>query len=170
MKNVDEETRKFVLQNRIDEMESDFYESPHRMAEEKSEDEYDFEEEPLEKHPANTAAMSEKKLKKAQDKLIKKTIKKKKNKKEHFLKRNLNLKKLLKEENLIDTVTHSTTYQFPNFMNTKSIPPKTPPRKFCSICGNFSKYKCPRCGERYCTMKCFDIHSEIMCLKFDNFA
>jgi zinc finger HIT domain-containing protein 1 len=175
-KSVDEETRKYVLQTRIDEMESDFYESPHRMAEEKSEDEYDFEEEAVVKE--TSVPVPKRGNRKPIEKLAKqKQPKKKKNKKEHFLKRNLNLKKMLKEENLLDipgsvciNLGSGSLQNFPNFVNTKSSPSPLPARKYCSICGLFSCYKCPRCGERYCGAKCYETHADIMCLKFDNFA
>eukprot|EP00775_Hariotina_reticulata_P007386 gene7386-7595_t len=40
------------------------------------------------------------------------------------------------------------------------------PRKFCSVCGFMSMYTCARCGSRYCSRKCFTVHTETRCLKF----
>eukprot|EP01025_Chloroclados_australasicus_P004099 TRINITY_DN10990_c0_g1_i12.p3 TRINITY_DN10990_c0_g1~~TRINITY_DN10990_c0_g1_i12.p3 ORF type:complete len:184 (-),score=27.50 TRINITY_DN10990_c0_g1_i12:441-992(-) len=40
------------------------------------------------------------------------------------------------------------------------------PRKFCAICGDFSGYRCARCGERYCSKRCYLTHNELRCLKF----
>eukprot|EP00879_Flechtneria_rotunda_P010884 GHRR01011374.1.p1 GENE.GHRR01011374.1~~GHRR01011374.1.p1 ORF type:complete len:247 (+),score=40.53 GHRR01011374.1:13-753(+) len=40
------------------------------------------------------------------------------------------------------------------------------PRKFCSVCGFISTYTCARCGSRYCSRKCFTVHTETRCLKF----
>eukprot|EP01017_Pseudomicrothorax_dubius_P041272 TRINITY_DN657_c0_g1_i1.p1 TRINITY_DN657_c0_g1~~TRINITY_DN657_c0_g1_i1.p1 ORF type:complete len:175 (+),score=21.06 TRINITY_DN657_c0_g1_i1:161-685(+) len=155
MRNVDEETRKYVLQSRIDEIESDFYESPHRLAEEKSEDEYDFENE--DKSAKKGAEGKPTKRKK---------VKKNRTKRDVFIKRNLNLKKLLKEEGVIDNDRPILT-SFPNFINTRAEPGPNPPRKLCSLCSMRAPYKCPRCGERYCSPRCYETHSEVMCLKFD---
>lgn len=144
---VDQDTRNFILQSRIDELESDFYDSPNRLAEEDSSQDFelDFDEK----------SKNKKKLRKMKKKIPKK------NKKDAYVKRNLNLKKIIKEENL------ENKDLFPNFCNIKPKENLYPERKFCSICGNFSKYKCPRCGEKYCCLKCHDIHRDIKCLKFD---
>ncbi|WIA31353.1 hypothetical protein OEZ86_002254 [Tetradesmus obliquus] len=40
------------------------------------------------------------------------------------------------------------------------------PRKFCSVCGFLSSYTCSRCGSKYCSRKCFTVHTETRCLKF----
>lgn len=40
------------------------------------------------------------------------------------------------------------------------------PRKFCSVCGDMSNYTCTRCGSRYCSRKCYTVHTETRCLKF----
>ena len=39
-------------------------------------------------------------------------------------------------------------------------------RTFCQVCGNFSKYRCTRCREPYCSLKCYKTHNELRCLKF----
>ncbi|CAO3692387.1 unnamed protein product [Rhizopus stolonifer] len=41
-----------------------------------------------------------------------------------------------------------------------------PPRKFCSVCGYPSNYKCLKCGMKYCSAKCLGTHSETRCLKW----
>ncbi|CEI85611.1 hypothetical protein BCV72DRAFT_121670 [Rhizopus microsporus var. microsporus] len=41
-----------------------------------------------------------------------------------------------------------------------------PARKFCSVCGYPSDYKCLRCGMKYCSTKCLSTHSETRCLKW----
>ena len=42
MRIIDEETRAYILQSRIDEMESDFYDSPNRLAEEDSSPDFEL--------------------------------------------------------------------------------------------------------------------------------
>lgn len=147
MRIIDEDTRAFIIQSRIDELESDFYDSPNRLAEDDSSQDFDLD--------YDEKAKAKQKLRKLKKKIPKK------NKKDAYVKRNLNLKKLIKEENLENKET------FPNFCNVRSKGTNYPQRKFCSICGNFSKYECPRCGEKYCSLKCHDIHRDIKCLKFD---
>jgi zinc finger HIT domain-containing protein 1 len=39
-------------------------------------------------------------------------------------------------------------------------------RKYCSVCGQLSRYCCVRCGSRYCCLRCSTIHNETRCLKF----
>jgi len=99
---------------------------------------------------------NEKKPKKGKKRISKKT------KKEGYVKKNFNLKKLIKEEGLDEPS------KFINFVNCKSKPSLYPKKKFCSICGNFAKYHCPRCGEPYCSLKCHKTHKEVLCLKFDS--
>eukprot|EP00887_Chlorella_sp_A99_P002483 scaffold10.g2483.t1 len=55
----------------------------------------------------------------------------------------------------------------PSYLTAGVGPPRTAaPRKFCSVCGDFSGYTCTRCGSRYCTLRCQTVHSETRCLKF----
>uniref|UniRef100_A0A0R3S1C7 HIT-type domain-containing protein n=1 Tax=Elaeophora elaphi TaxID=1147741 RepID=A0A0R3S1C7_9BILA len=45
--------------------------------------------------------------------------------------------------------------------NAARAPPSCiPPRQFCSACGFFSKYTCIRCGVRYCSIICRDLHAD----------
>ena len=67
---------------------------------------------------------------------------------------------MIKEENLEEKV-------FPNFISMRAQTNIYPPRSFCSICGITGKYTCPRCGERYCSLKCHNKHKDYFCLKFD---
>ncbi|XP_044758860.1 zinc finger HIT domain-containing protein 1 [Coccinella septempunctata] len=39
-------------------------------------------------------------------------------------------------------------------------------RKFCNVCGFFSKYTCVTCGIKYCSIRCMHIHQETRCLKW----
>lgn len=55
----------------------------------------------------------------------------------------------------------------PSYLTAAAAPSTTcAPRKFCSVCGNGSRYTCARCGSRYCCKKCYTVHSETRCLKF----
>jgi zinc finger HIT domain-containing protein 1 len=92
-----------------------------------------------------------------------KKIRKKKNR-TIFLKRNLNLKKLILEENL--NTRRSKKSKFANFVNIKAKPGRKFGKKLCSICCLFANYKCPRCRERYCSLKCHNLHKEIICKNF----
>ena len=148
LRHVDEETRLFIIQSKIDELESDYYESPNRLAEDQNDSE-DFE--------FNDQESDKKKQKK---KIAKKKIPKK-NKKDAYVRKNFNLKKIIKEDDL------ENKNFFPNFMNIRPKSSIYPLRKFCSVCGSLSRYSCPRCGERYCCLKCQNIHRDIKCLKFD---
>ncbi len=150
LKIVDQESRDYVHQSKLEVLESDFYESPNRLAEDNSEDEYDFDNEDNDKK--KTRNRSKKKFKAI----------KKKSKRESYVARNLNLKKTIKEEAL-----DNPEIEYPNFVNSKVDVAQYPKRKFCSICGNYSCYNCPRCGEKYCSTRCHTIHKEIMCLKFE---
>ncbi|KAL3991160.1 HIT zinc finger family protein [Acanthocheilonema viteae] len=51
--------------------------------------------------------------------------------------------------------------------NAARAPPSCiPPRQFCAACGFFSKYTCIRCGVRYCSINCRDLHNDTRCLKW----
>lgn len=69
---------------------------------------------------------------------------------------------LLEESGLYDDNAEE-----PNYL-TAAVGPSScsVARKFCSVCGNFSKYTCVRCGSLYCCKRCFTTHSETRCLKF----
>lgn len=41
-----------------------------------------------------------------------------------------------------------------------------PAFKLCSVCSFFSAYKCVRCGTNFCSLACNAIHKDTKCLKF----
>ncbi|CAJ0955930.1 unnamed protein product, partial [Mesorhabditis belari] len=48
-----------------------------------------------------------------------------------------------------------------------AAPPSTvPPRKFCGVCGCFGGYTCIRCGTRFCSIECREVHNDTRCLKW----
>ncbi|KAI8474082.1 MAG: hypothetical protein J3K34DRAFT_453518 [Monoraphidium minutum] len=51
---------------------------------------------------------------------------------------------------------------------TAAVGPATTyaPRKFCTVCGFESPYTCARCGSRFCSKRCYVVHTETRCLKF----
>ncbi|KAI5797864.1 hypothetical protein DFH27DRAFT_624728 [Peziza echinospora] len=48
----------------------------------------------------------------------------------------------------------------------RADPPARPPRVFCEICGYWGKYRCLRCGARYCALECKETHEETRCQRF----
>lgn len=54
----------------------------------------------------------------------------------------------------------------PTYLSIEAEPSSLPPRHFCYICGNASKYQCPNCGLRFCKIRCDEEHKETRCLKF----
>ena len=57
--------------------------------------------------------------------------------------------------------------EVPTYLTAQVGPPATTAaRKFCSVCGDASKYTCVRCGSRFCCNRCYAVHTETRCLKF----
>ncbi|CAO3628792.1 unnamed protein product [Mucor fragilis] len=52
------------------------------------------------------------------------------------------------------------------YQNCQVQPSIYPARKFCSVCGYASEYKCLKCGMKYCSTKCLATHMETRCLKW----
>lgn len=67
-------------------------------------------------------------------------------------------------------------YRIVKWSNIAMGPSKTPPKKFCVICGFIGKYKCYKCYKckpnsivRYvCSQKCDLLHKEVDCCKPKN--
>jgi len=53
-----------------------------------------------------------------------------------------------------------------NYKTIAAPPSIYPPRHFCSVCGFFGSYTCPRCGLRFCSLRCQATHKETRCVKF----
>jgi len=53
------------------------------------------------------------------------------------------------------------------FISALVKPSKYPAPQFCSVCLEISKYKCTRCGSRYCSIPCQKTHVETKCVKFN---
>ncbi|GBF97491.1 SWR1 complex subunit 6 [Raphidocelis subcapitata] len=55
----------------------------------------------------------------------------------------------------------------PSYLTAAVGPPTThAARKFCTVCGFESPYTCVRCGSRFCSKRCYVVHTETRCLKF----
>ncbi|KAI9017303.1 hypothetical protein BC832DRAFT_588574 [Gaertneriomyces semiglobifer] len=54
----------------------------------------------------------------------------------------------------------------PTYLTASAKPSRFPARKFCSVCGYFSRYTCVRCGVRYCCISCREAHNETRCLRY----
>ncbi|CDR98746.1 related to VPS71-nucleosome-binding component of the SWR1 complex [Sporisorium scitamineum] len=50
-----------------------------------------------------------------------------------------------------------------NWRSARSTPSSKPGRKYCGICGYHGDLACIRCGNRYCSRKCRDVHDENRC-------
>ncbi|CAI2381322.1 unnamed protein product [Moneuplotes crassus] len=55
---------------------------------------------------------------------------------------------------------------FPNYLSVVAKPSIYPQRFFCSVCGYHATYSCVRCGMRTCSLKCDETHKETKCIKF----
>lgn len=53
----------------------------------------------------------------------------------------------------------------PSYLTAAAAPSKLPSRPFCSVCGYDGKYQCIKCGARFCSKACRDIHSDTRCQK-----
>ncbi|PRT53562.1 SWR1 complex subunit vps71 [Wickerhamiella sorbophila] len=49
------------------------------------------------------------------------------------------------------------------FLSMAARPSPYPSRPKCSICGYFSNAVCIRCGARYCSLACMNVHTETRC-------
>lgn len=54
----------------------------------------------------------------------------------------------------------------PNYLSAALAPSVYPARHFCGVCGFKAPHACVRCGTRFCSSKCLNVHSETRCLKF----
>ncbi|KAI9014454.1 hypothetical protein CLU79DRAFT_766863 [Phycomyces nitens] len=71
-----------------------------------------------------------------------------------------NLNVLLEDAHLEDSPDVAS------YITCNADPSRYPPRRFCSVCGFPSDYKCSRCGMKYCSVKCLGTHNETRCLKW----
>ncbi|KAI1309505.1 Zinc finger HIT domain-containing protein 1 [Mortierella claussenii] len=74
------------------------------------------------------------------------------------------LNQLLEESGLL--LNNQGNYDAPTYVTAAMGPSRYPDRQFCSVCGWTGKYKCSRCGMRYCDLKCLKTHEDTRCMKF----
>ncbi|KAF9963485.1 hypothetical protein BGZ70_007386 [Mortierella alpina] len=48
----------------------------------------------------------------------------------------------------------------PSYLTVNMGPSRYPDRQFCSVCGWKGKYRCSKCGMRYCDLRCLKTHEE----------
>ncbi|PKI54648.1 hypothetical protein CRG98_024933 [Punica granatum] len=69
---------------------------------------------------------------------------------------------LLHEANLESLPPH-----VPSYLRAAVGPPSSTSRRhFCTVCGCTANYTCVRCGMRFCSCRCQNIHNDTRCLKF----
>ncbi|SAM83072.1 related to VPS71-nucleosome-binding component of the SWR1 complex [Ustilago bromivora] len=66
-------------------------------------------------------------------------------------------------EELVDQARLPLRGGKPNWRTARSGLSEKPGRKYCSICGFHGDLSCIRCGHRYCSRKCRDVHDETRC-------
>ncbi|KAJ4839802.1 SWR1 complex subunit 6 [Turnera subulata] len=73
-----------------------------------------------------------------------------------------NFLELLHEANL-----ESLPPNVPSYLKAAVGPPSSTSRRhFCTVCGFSSNYTCVKCGMRFCSIRCKNIHDDTRCLKF----
>jgi len=93
--------------------------------------------------------------------------KKKKGHKKAKNKKLLESKKLATVKSFDQIIEEEIRYlPAPNYLTVAAGPSSRPPRHFCSVCGFRADYTCPRCGCRFCSLRCHSQHKETRCLKF----
>ncbi|KAL6204340.1 hypothetical protein ACLB2K_021608 [Fragaria x ananassa] len=69
---------------------------------------------------------------------------------------------LLQEANLESLPPH-----VPSYLKAAVGPPSSTSRRhFCTVCGSAANYTCVRCGMRFCSCRCQNIHNDTRCQKF----
>lgn len=53
----------------------------------------------------------------------------------------------------------------PHYLSAEAVTENVTCRNFCANCGNMSRYRCPRCREPFCSIKCQTDHKEAQCVK-----
>ncbi|KAG4923597.1 hypothetical protein JHK87_049137 [Glycine soja] len=69
---------------------------------------------------------------------------------------------LLHEANLESLPPHVPSY----WKAAVGPPSSTSRRHFCTVCGFSANYTCVRCGMRFCSHRCQNVHNDTRCLKF----
>lgn len=69
---------------------------------------------------------------------------------------------LLHEANLESLPPHVPSY----WKAAVGPPSSTSRRHFCTVCGFSANYTCVRCGMRFCSYRCQNVHNDTRCLKF----
>ncbi|KAG2672983.1 hypothetical protein I3760_13G068100 [Carya illinoinensis] len=55
----------------------------------------------------------------------------------------------------------------PSYLRAAVGPPSSTSRRhFCTVCGYAASYTCVKCGMRFCSCRCQNIHNDTRCLKF----
>lgn len=55
----------------------------------------------------------------------------------------------------------------PSYLKAAVGPPSSISRRhFCTVCGCAARYTCVKCGTRFCSCRCQNIHNDTRCLKF----
>jgi zinc finger HIT domain-containing protein 1 len=61
---------------------------------------------------------------------------------------------------------HADTYHSVMAPPASKLPGIYPALNLCSVCSYQGPYNCVRCGTKYCSLQCMNIHKDTKCLKF----
>jgi len=67
---------------------------------------------------------------------------------------------------LDELLSEERTKSGDTFLSIRVKPSIYPCPQLCSVCLEKSKYKCVRCGKRFCSIPCQKLHLETKCQKF----
>jgi len=93
-------------------------------------------------------------------------IKKRKKSKDRIVKKVSQQKSSVNLSKILDEMQDSADLPLVNFFSISAAASNLPARKFCSVCGLLSAYHCTRCGMKFCSVKCNEMHKDTRCLKF----
>jgi len=113
-----------------------------------------------------TEDLPEKTRKSSEEKEEKKSAPKKKRKSTVLQRRKLKTFNQLLDDEKHRLATDPDDHQEASYFTIAAAPSSYPARRFCEVCGNFSKYICVVCGAFYCQVKCLNTHKETRCLKW----
>ncbi|KZT51743.1 hypothetical protein CALCODRAFT_525591 [Calocera cornea HHB12733] len=53
----------------------------------------------------------------------------------------------------------------PTYLSAAAPPPSEPRLRFCVSCGYWGAYRCQKCGDEFCSIRCGEWHRELRCGK-----
>ena len=77
-----------------------------------------------------------------------------------------NVRRVLQSKKNLGIILEEAHHDADLYRNATAKAFPYPKRVYCTVCGHWGKYNCAKCGSKFCSLACREMHIETRCVRF----